>query len=99
MSITPALPAATLAGTASKQKDTPAKIKEAASQFEALLINQMLQSARASGGTGMSDDDDEDANSTLLELGEQQLSQALASSGGLGIAKMVVAGLESHANR
>lgn len=100
MSIAPTMLAAAPAGCAAKPKDTPAKIKEAASQFEALLINQLLQSARTSAGMGLSDDgDNEGAGSALLELGEQQMSQALASSGGLGIAKMVVAGLESHANR
>jgi len=99
MKIAPTAPAGTLAATVARQRDDPAKIQKAASQFEALLINQMLQSARASGGTGTSEDDDTSNSSALLELGEQQVSQALASSGGLGIAKMVVAGLKSHANR
>ena len=43
--------------------------------------------------------DTQDQNSTLLELGEQQMAQALASNGGLGIAKMVMAGLNQNANR
>ena len=99
MSITPALPAVMPASLASQPKDSPAKIKEAASQFEALLIQKMLESARSNGGTGMPDEAESDAGSTLVELGEQQLSQALASGGGFGIAKMIVRGLESHANR
>jgi len=81
-------------------RDTPEKIRKAATDFEALLIAQMLKSARESGGgmTGDADEQDE-TNSTMLELGEQQLAQALSSSGGLGIAKMVIAGLTNHANR
>jgi len=81
-------------------KDTPEKIGKAAKDFEALLVAQMLKSARESGGgiTGDAEEQDE-TNSTLLELGEQQLAQALSNSGGLGIAKMVVAGLTNHANR
>jgi len=92
----PALAASALPET----KDSPEKIQKAATDFEALLIAQMLKSARESGGgmTGDADEQDE-TNSTMLELGEQQLAQALASSGGLGIAKMVVAGLTNHANR
>ena len=84
----------------SRAKDTPGKIRQAATEFEALLIAQMLKSARDSGGgiTGDADEQDE-TNSTVLELGEQQLAQALSSSGGLGIANMVVAGLTKHANR
>jgi len=83
-----------------RSKDTPEKIQKAAMDFEALLIAQMLKSARESGGgvTGDADEQDE-TNSTLLELGEQQMAQALSNSGGLGIAKMVVAGLTNHANR
>jgi Rod binding domain-containing protein len=81
-------------------KDTPEKIGKAAKDFEALLIAQMLKSTRESGGgmTGDSDEQDE-TNSTAVELGEQQLAQALSNNGGLGLAKMVTAGLTNHANR
>jgi Rod binding domain-containing protein len=84
-----------------KPQDSPAKIQHASKDFEALLISQMLKSSRESGGTSLTGDEDgeKQENSTLLELGEQQFAQALASSGGLGIAKMVVAGLTNHANR
>jgi Rod binding domain-containing protein len=96
-----ALYSSPLTGSLSQRsKDTPEKIQKAAMDFEALLIAQMLKSARESGGgvTGDADEQDE-TNSTLLELGEQQLAQALSNSGGLGIAKMVVAGLTNHADR
>ncbi|MBZ5611664.1 MAG: hypothetical protein LAP38_25670 [Acidobacteriia bacterium] len=93
-------PAALLAGAV--QADNPAKIRKGATDFEALLLAQMLRSAREAGGTGLTgdgSDDDSEANSSLVELGEQQFAQALASRGGLGIAKMVVAGLTNHADR
>jgi Rod binding domain-containing protein len=66
-----------------------------------MLVSQMLRSAREAGGGGLTADGDADhqANSSLIELGEQQFAQALASSGGFGIAKMVVAGLTKHAHR
>jgi Rod binding domain-containing protein len=81
-------------------KDTPEKIRKAAVDFEALLIAQMLKSARESGGGMTGDEDEEDeTNSTVLELGEQQLAQILANNGGLGIAKMVIAGMTNHANQ
>jgi Rod binding domain-containing protein len=88
-----------LAFPAASAKDSPAKILKGATDFEALLIGQMLRSAREAGGglTGDNDDDSE-ANSSLLELGEQQFAQALSNSGGVGIGKMIVAGL-NHANR
>jgi Rod binding domain-containing protein len=78
--------------------DTSDKIRKGATDFEALLLTQMLRSAREAGGMTLTGDDDgSDANSSLLDLGEQQFAQALAASGGLGIAKMVVSGLK-HAD-
>lgn len=90
----------TVAMLHAKPKDSPEKIQKAAKEFEAVLINQMLKSAREAGGGGLTGSGDEgnQENSSLLELGEQQMAQALASSGGLGIAKMVVAGITKNAN-
>jgi Rod binding domain-containing protein len=83
----------------SSHQDNPAKIRHSATDFEAMLLAQMLRSAREAGGGGISGDGEEnDANSSLVEMGEQQFAQALAASGGLGIAKMVVAGLTKHAD-
>ena len=102
MSIAPVLsPSLTQGGPplASASKDTPVKIQQAATDFEALLLAQMLKSSRESSGGSLTGTDDEEANSTMIELGEQQFAQALASSGGLGIAKMVVTGLTKNADR
>lgn len=96
----PQPPSASRSSASPSSKDTPEKIQKAAMEFEALLIAQILKSARESGGgmTGDADEQDE-TNSTMVELGEQQLAQALSSNGGLGLAKMVIAGLTNHANR
>ena len=92
--------ARTMHALGEKPKDDPAKIRKSATDFEAMLLNQMLRSAREAGGGLTADGDtDHQANSSLIELGEQQFAQALASSGGFGIAKMVVAGLTKHAHR
>jgi Rod binding domain-containing protein len=76
-----------------KLKDDPAKIRKSATDFEAMLLKQLIGAAHVDAG------EDDQANSSLVELGQQQFAQALASSGGLGIAKMVVAGLTKHADR
>jgi Rod binding domain-containing protein len=68
------------------------KIKDAATQFEAILLQQMLQSARAAGGGDWMGQDE--AGSALSEMAEQQFSEVLARNGGLGIAKLVSSGLE-----
>ena len=82
-----------------EKKDTPQRIRRAATDFEALLLAQMLKSARESAAGNLTTADGEEDNSTLVELGEQQFAQALASSGGLGIAKMIVTGLNKNADR
>lgn len=71
------------------------KTVNAAKDFEALLIAQMLKSMRSkkSGWMGSSDESDEDSNDAILSLGEQQIAQALSAGGGLGLAKTIEAGL------
>src|ERR1700756_2137671 len=77
-------------------KDSPEAIAKAATQFEALLIADFLKSARES------DDEDgwlgagESSDSGLSSLAEQQLAQNLAASGGLGLSRLITAGV-THA--
>jgi peptidoglycan hydrolase FlgJ len=84
---------------AKSARDTPQAIAKAATQFEALLIGEVLKSAREADGSGWMGTDEDEAGSTLMEVSEQQISQALASGGGLGLAKMISAGLSSSAHR
>jgi Rod binding domain-containing protein len=82
---------------ASDKTDTPEKILGVAKQFEALMIGQILKSARESSGGGWldsEDDQDDQTGSLVMEMAEQGFSQAMAARGGLGIAKMVTANLE-----
>lgn len=68
----------------------------AAQDFEALLIGQMLHSMREEGsgwlGTG-----DDDAGATAFSFGEDELARALARGGGLGLSKIIAAGLDTKA--
>lgn len=80
---------------AKSNRDTPEAIAKTATQFEALLIGEVLKSAREADGSGWMGNDEDEAGSTLMDVSEQQISQALASSGGLGLAKMISAGLSN----
>jgi Rod binding domain-containing protein len=71
----------------------PSKVSEAASQFEALLIASMLKASREGGSSWMSSGEDA-AGESATSFAEEHLAQVLASQGGLGIARMVVRGLE-----
>jgi flagellar protein FlgJ len=74
-------------------KDDPAKVKDAAKQFEALLIGQMLKSMRDSEGGWLGTGEDE-SSSSAMEYAQESFAQALASRGGLGLAAIVAKGFE-----
>lgn len=65
------------------------KIHDAAQQFEALLIGEMLKSARESGSWGLTEEDADPGQDTLSGMAESQFANALARSGGLGLSHMV----------
>ena len=69
------------------------KIKNAAKQFEGLIIGQLLKSVHESSSDGWMGTGDDQTGSTAIELAEEQFAQAMASGGGLGLAKMVEKGL------
>jgi len=77
-------------------KDSPAKIHDAAQQFESLLIGQLLKTSREAGGGGWLGTDEDDAGATGMEMAEQQFAKMLASNGGLGISKTIEAGLRAR---
>jgi peptidoglycan hydrolase FlgJ len=70
--------------------DSPNKIKDTASQFEALLIGQILRSVRESGGWLGTEDQ---TVSSAMEFAEQQFATLLAQQGGLGLATLIGQGL------
>lgn len=83
----------TLAGLAPDPADKETKKQlGAAKDFEAILIGQMLHSIREEGegwlGTG-----DDDASATAFGFGEDELAKALTKGGGLGLSKVIAAGL------
>jgi peptidoglycan hydrolase FlgJ len=96
--ILPSVPPSAASGLSSPQpKDDPAKVQDAAKQFEALLLSQMMKSMRDTEGGWMGTDED-DAASSAMEYGQEMFAQSMANSGGLGLAKLLAAGL-SPANK
>jgi len=76
----------------SRQPDTPAKIHDAAQQFEALLIGQILQSVSENGGWMGSGEDS--ASSCATGFAQEQLAAMMARNGGFGLAGLISKGLE-----
>jgi Rod binding domain-containing protein len=73
-----------------------AKAAEAAEQFEALMIGFMLKSGREAGSSSWLGGGDDAAGGSAIGYAEEQLARALSSKGGLGLAKMITAGLEDQ---
>jgi peptidoglycan hydrolase FlgJ len=81
--------------TSSAPADTPEKIKNAAKQFEALLIGQMMKSMHDSEGGWLGTGDD-DSSSSAMEYGQEIFAQAMAQNGGLGLSDLIASGLEKQ---
>ncbi len=67
----------------------PKKIHEAAQQFESLMIGEMLKSARSSSSDGWLGSGESTGDDSAMDMAESQLANALASSGGLGLASTI----------
>ncbi len=74
-----------------KPTDSPEKIKDAAQQFEGLLLSQILGMAHGEGGWLGSGSDSSSGAAT--GFAEQQLAGVIAQKGGLGLGAMISAGL------
>jgi len=87
------------AGSASSLngKDSPQKTREAASQFEALLISQVLKAAHEGDGEGWMGTGEDKTAASAMEMGDEFFARAIAARGGLGLAKMVADGLDRKA--
>ncbi len=70
----------------------PTKTADAAQQFEALLIGQMLRSAHEAS----QDDDNDQSGATMTDMADQQFAQLLSKNGGMGLAHMIVTGLNKE---
>ena len=97
LAISSILPEATAPGAAlssgmSSGSRDPAKVHDAAQQFEALLIGQMMRSVRQSGSGWLGSDEDP-SGECATDYAEQQFASVMAKQGGLGLADMISQGL------
>ena len=87
-------------GLAAGQKpDERQRILDAAERFEAVLIGQLLKSARESGSGGWLGGSENQADMNMLETAEGYFAEVLARQGGLGLARLVAQQLtRDHGN-
>lgn len=72
--------------------DNPARLRQVAGDFEALLLAQLLKTMREERGWMGTGEDQ--AGTSMLEIAEEHLAQVLAAQGGLGLAELVAQSLE-----
>lgn len=78
--------------------DSPQKIREAASQFESLLIGQVLKSTHEDGEGGWLGTGEDQTASSAMSLADEYLAQAISQHGGLGLAEMIARRLDPANN-
>ena len=91
-----ALMSSTPAAASPAQSRNPEKAHDAAQQFEALLIGQMLRGVRESGSSWLGSEDS--AGQCATDYAEQQLAAVLAQNGGLGLADIITRGLQAKSD-
>ena len=60
------------------------------------MLGQILKAARESSDGGWLGTGEDHAGELALDVAQQQFAQAMSARGGLGIAKLVTAGLDHH---
>ena len=77
---------------------TPTNAKQAAEQFEGLLIAQMLNSIHEEESTGLDwEEHSSGATAAIQDMANQQFAQMLSQKGGMGLSRLVVEGLQEKA--
>jgi Rod binding domain-containing protein len=75
---------------------SPAKLHRVAQQFEALLIGEILKSAKVGATDSSGDDDGDDGDSggdSAMDMAQTQFAQSIAMQGGLGLSHLIETGL------
>jgi Rod binding domain-containing protein len=94
MSSSPISATTALAALPTASGRAPNKIQDAAKQFEALLLHQILSSARGSGKGWLATGDEDASADCATDFAEQQFAAVLAQNGGLGLANLITASLK-----
>lgn len=67
-----------------------AKLADAAQQFEAMMMQELLKPFSGGQDNGFGGQDGDAGANTMSSFGTEAMAKAIAKSGGLGIAKQVI---------
>jgi len=65
------------------------KTKDAAVQFESLLVGQILKSAHSEDGGWLGAGEEDQTAGSAMQMADEYFARALTSHGGLGLARMI----------
>jgi Rod binding domain-containing protein len=82
------------ANALSQKTDSPQKTKDAAVQFESLLVGQILKSAHDENGGWLGAGEEDQTAGSAMQMADEYFACALTSHGGLGLARMISNSLE-----
>ncbi|MEP7363031.1 MAG: hypothetical protein ABI972_07240 [Acidobacteriota bacterium] len=82
---------------ASKPAKDNKRLDQAATDFEGLLVSQMLRHARQAGDGGWLGTGEDKSSDTMMEMAEDSLARMMASQGCLGLASMMKQGVLNEA--
>lgn len=72
------------------EKQQNAKLADAAQQFEAMMMQEMLKPMRSGQDSWDEEKRDDSASDTISSFGTEALAKSISKAGGLGIAKQVI---------
>jgi peptidoglycan hydrolase FlgJ len=67
-----------------------AKLVDAAQQFEAMMLQEMLKPMRGGEDSWSGDESTDSASDTIRSFGTEAFAKAISKGGGFGIAKQVI---------
>lgn len=69
------------------------RLKQAATDFEGLLVAQLLRHARQAGDGGWMGAGEDKSSESMMEMAEESLARMMASQGCLGLASLMQQGV------
>jgi Rod binding domain-containing protein len=99
MNVTSSAPLIPLDTSSISNRSKPSKLHDAAQQFEALMIGELMKSVRESGSEGWLGSEGDSGSESAMDMAEGQFAKALSLSGGLGLTKMIEQNVGAERNK
>jgi Rod binding domain-containing protein len=83
-------------GAAATEATNRSKLADAAQQFEAMMLQELLKPLRSSEDDLSGEKSEDGSFDTLASFGTESVAKSISQHGGLGIARQVIQQLSAH---